>query len=137
MPEHTEAEVQHHMNGRADEANPALQGSPTANGDAEDIPALVLTLTHELLERDDITLDDDFFSAGGDSVVAMHLVGQLARRTGLRLRVSLLFANPLLRDFTAQIQRVRAETAAAATVEEPAGPLAAALGADGGPARAW
>ena len=70
--------------------------------------ALVLELAQELLERDDLTLDDDFFSAGGDSATAMHLVGRLARRTGLRLRVSQIFANPTLRDFATSIELVRA-----------------------------
>lgn len=128
------------MNGRADQMNPDRQGGTAATGGGEDVPALVLAFTHELLERTDVTLDDDFFSAGGDSIVAMHLVGQLARRTGLRLRVSLLFANPLLRDFTEHIERLRDEAAAAVAGAEPVSALAAALGAartaDGSTSRA-
>jgi aryl carrier-like protein len=73
----------------------------------EDMTSLVLSHTRELLDREDITIDDDFFSVGGDSIVAMHLVGQLARRTGLRLRTSLLFANPVLREFAVEAELLR------------------------------
>jgi acyl carrier protein len=77
----------------------------TAKDTTEDLTSLVLSATRDLLDREDITIDDDFFSAGGDSVAAMHLVGHLARQTGLRLRTSLLFANPVLRDFVSQAER--------------------------------
>ncbi len=73
-----------------------------------DDQALVLDLAQELLDRPDVTLDEDFFSAGGDSITAMHLIGRLARQTGLRLRVSQIFANPTLRDFAASVEQVRA-----------------------------
>ena len=93
---------------------------------------LVRALAQELLERTDVGLDDDFFSAGGDSIVAMHLVGQLARRLGLRLRVSLLFANPQLGAFASEVQRRIDEAAAEEPPREapargPESPLAAAL----------
>lgn len=71
-----------------------------------DLAELVLSLTHDLLEHDDVTLEDDFFSAGGDSMVAMYLIGQLAHRTGLRLRVSLIFANPTLGELVDAIDQL-------------------------------
>ncbi len=114
------------MNDRADEANHAQPDD--APDDGHDVSALVLALAHELLENDAVTLDDDFFSAGGDSILAMHLVGQLARRTGLRVRVSLLFANPSLRDFTAEVERLR-EQKPAQRANAPVGALATALSA--------
>jgi aryl carrier-like protein len=67
---------------------------------------LVLLLTKDLLERTDITVDDDFFSVGGDSIVAMHLAGLLSHRTGLRIRVALLFAHPVLGEFAASIEEL-------------------------------
>lgn len=69
------------------------------------LAALAVATTAELLDRDDVTLDDDFFLIGGDSMVAMHLVGRLVRSTGLRLRVSMVFEHPVLRDFVAQAAR--------------------------------
>ncbi|GGO99413.1 hypothetical protein GCM10012280_65790 [Wenjunlia tyrosinilytica] len=73
-----------------------------------DDQALVLELARELLDRPDLTMDEDFFSAGGDSITAMHLIGRLARQTGLRLRVAQIFANPTLRDLAASVEQVRA-----------------------------
>ncbi|MGA4844095.1 phosphopantetheine-binding protein [Streptomyces sp. G45] len=69
---------------------------------------LVLTLARELLERPDVTLDDDFFTVGGDSISAMHLVGRISRQTGLRLRVSWVYATPVLRDLAAAVEQARA-----------------------------
>ncbi|MEU7790181.1 phosphopantetheine-binding protein [Amycolatopsis sp. NPDC049159] len=69
-----------------------------------DLTALTLRTASELLESEDLSLEDDFFSAGGDSLLAMHLVGRLARATGQRLRVSLLLENPVLADFAAAIR---------------------------------
>jgi aryl carrier-like protein len=63
------------------------------------LSALTLQVAGELLERDDLSLEDDFFASGGDSMLAMHLVGRLSRATGLRLRVSMLLEHPVLGDF--------------------------------------
>ncbi|MFH9262807.1 MULTISPECIES: acyl carrier protein [unclassified Streptomyces] len=114
---------------RADEVNQARQDG-TGTSDADDVSALVLSLAGELLERADVALDEDFFSAGGDSVLAMHLVGHLARQTGVRVRVSLLFNHPVLRDFVEQVEQLRADSdASEAAGAAPAGSLAAALNA--------
>jgi aryl carrier-like protein len=98
--------------------------SDSSDGDAG-THSVVLNLVRELLERPDIAIDDDFFSAGGDSILGMYLIGELASRTGLRLRVSLLFANPVLRDFCSQVE-VLARTATAQP-DHPETPLATAL----------
>lgn len=87
--------------------------------------ALVLSVARDLLDRPDLSLDDDFFWAGGDSLIAMHLVGRLARLTGLRLRVTFLFANPLLRDFIAYIREL--QQSAIVTSSDIDSPLVAAL----------
>ncbi|MFI9643393.1 acyl carrier protein [Micromonospora sp. NPDC051925] len=105
------------------------QETPSApRGEAADLGDYVLTLTRDLLERNDVTLDDDFFSMGGDSIVAMHLVGQIARRLGLRVQVTMLFANPRLADFVAGIERLQEEAEEAAGAPDDAS-LTAALAA--------
>ncbi len=91
----------------------------------DDKAALVLAVAGELLDRQDLSLEDDFFSVGGDSLIAMHLVGRLSRLTGLRLRVTALFANPLLTDFVAYVDQLRQSSAVPAG--ETDSPLAAAL----------
>ncbi|KAK1912796.1 hypothetical protein P3342_004732 [Pyrenophora teres f. teres] len=49
------------------------------------------------VKADSIGLHDSFFRLGGDSIVAMKLVGE-ARRTGLRLSVADIFRHPRLID---------------------------------------
>ncbi|CAE7020055.1 destruxin synthetase [Pyrenophora teres f. teres] len=46
---------------------------------------------------DSIGLDDSFFRLGGDSIVAMKLVGE-ARRAGMHLTVADVFMHPILQD---------------------------------------
>ncbi len=112
------------MNEQLEDTDSALEETDMV-GIRSDLAELVLSLTHDLLERTDVTLDDDFFSAGGDSIIAMHLVGQLARQTGLRLRVSIIFANPNLGEFAAAVEQLR-QTAVADTPDRET-PLARAL----------
>jgi aryl carrier-like protein len=72
---------------------------------------LVLSIATDLLGEADLSPSADFFSAGGDSLLAMHLVSRLARATGLRLRVRLLIGNPVLSDFAAAVAELAAESA--------------------------
>ncbi len=97
---------------------------PSLSPTAADIPTLVVAIAGDLLGDAPPSPNVDFFSAGGDSLLAMHLVSRLARATGLRLRVSLLIANPVLSDFAAAVAKL---------AEEPGGsaaPMAAAWAAD-------
>lgn len=105
------------------------QRRPVQSGDHSVAP-LVLSLARELLARNDITLDDDFFAAGGDSMLAMHLVGRLGRHTGLPLRTTLLFGNPIFRDFAAQVDESKIRKQPATGSPAPAvGPQAGEVGA--------
>jgi aryl carrier-like protein len=94
---------------------------------------LIISVAVELLDNADVTLDDDFFSLGGDSILAMHLVGQLARQTGLRVRVSMIFANPKLTDFARAVGQLHDAGAARSAPSEPlAAALRSARSGDGG-----
>jgi aryl carrier-like protein len=74
------------------------------DAEIDELDELVLSLSRELLERDDVSLDDDFFVAGGDSVLAVHLTGRLGRSTSRRVRATMLFANPVLREFAEELR---------------------------------
>jgi hypothetical protein len=90
-----------------------------------DLASLVLMVVRDVLERPSVSLGDDFFSAGGDSLLAMHVVGRLSHTSGLPVRVSHLFAHPVLREFAAVVEQLRgAQTPGA---NDTAVPLAAAL----------
>ncbi|KAK1912672.1 hypothetical protein P3342_004608 [Pyrenophora teres f. teres] len=62
------------------------------------------------VKADSIGLDDSFFRLGGDSIVAMKLVGE-ARRTGLQLSVADVFRHPRLVDL-AYVQNSQCSSAA-------------------------
>lgn len=69
-----------------------------------DVQTTVLEHAQQLLDRDDLTLDDDFFEMGGDSLVGMHFVGRVGRAVDLPVRMTLLFVHPVLRDFAAEVE---------------------------------
>ncbi|KAF2707683.1 acetyl-CoA synthetase-like protein [Pleomassaria siparia CBS 279.74] len=69
----------------------------------------LLTLWSELLDmvEGSITNDDSFFQLGGDSIIAMRLVGA-AREEGLSMTVADVFKNPTFADM-ARVVRVAGE----------------------------
>ncbi|CAE7221046.1 Aureobasidin A1 biosynthesis complex [Pyrenophora teres f. teres] len=54
---------------------------------------------------DSIGLDDSFFRLGGDSIVAMKLVGE-ARKAGMHLTVADVFMHPILQDLARNCRKV-------------------------------
>jgi hypothetical protein len=74
----------------------------------DDLESLVLSTACQVLEIDHLELADDFFVRGGDSTGAMHLIGRLSQRVGLRLRVRVIFENPRFDQLVAQIRVLRA-----------------------------
>src|SRR2546421_12443427 len=51
----------------------------------------------EVLEQGEIGLDDDFFELGGDSLLAVWLMEEIAERTGTDLPLSLLLEGATIR----------------------------------------
>jgi acyl carrier protein len=72
---------------------------------AEQIAGTVLRVSEEVLERSEISLEDDFFDVGGDSITAMHLIGRLRNELDVPLRVRMLFEQPT---FGALVERITA-----------------------------
>jgi phosphopantetheine binding protein len=72
-----------------------------------DVESTVLEHAQQLLDRDDLTLDDDFFEMGGDSLIGMHFVGRVGRAVDLPVRMTLLFVHPVLRDFATEVEALR------------------------------
>jgi acyl carrier protein len=69
-----------------------------------DIQATVLEIAQQILDRDDLTLDNDFFEVGGDSLAGMHFIGRVGRSVDLPVRMTLLLVHPVLRDFAAEVE---------------------------------
>jgi thioesterase domain-containing protein/acyl carrier protein len=72
--------------------------------------ATVAGIWSELLEQGDIGPDDDFFELGGDSLLAVWLMGEIAERTGQDLPLSLLLEGPTIRRLASAVDAQAVET---------------------------
>ncbi|WP_181775692.1 non-ribosomal peptide synthetase family protein [Amycolatopsis pittospori] len=81
----------------------------SANGDT---PYVAPSTSHErwlaevwgkALKYDDVSVEDDFFAAGGNSLTAVSLVNRINREYGTRLPLQVVFESPKLGDLAARI----------------------------------
>ncbi|MEV5480131.1 amino acid adenylation domain-containing protein [Streptomyces sioyaensis] len=56
------------------------------------------------LKYDEVSVEDDFFASGGNSLIAVALVNRINREFGLRLPLQVVFAHPKLADLAAHIE---------------------------------
>ncbi|WP_198670661.1 non-ribosomal peptide synthetase [Oceanicella sp. SM1341] len=83
----------------------------------------------ELLERDEVGAEDDFFALGGHSLLATRLVAAAPARLGVSLSVLDLFGGPTVAALAARIEARRAGTAQGpAAAEDWRGDIALAPG---------
>jgi phthiocerol/phenolphthiocerol synthesis type-I polyketide synthase E len=61
----------------------------------------------EVLGVDDIGVDQDFFSLGGNSLVAIQLIAQIRKATGVRLPMRILFEAPTVAELAARVAELR------------------------------
>jgi aryl carrier-like protein len=54
----------------------------------------VLELWRRLLGRDDVGPDDNFFTCGGDSLLAARVIGHIKKTTGKGISLRTLFTAP-------------------------------------------
>jgi amino acid adenylation domain-containing protein len=89
------------------------------NADCRAEPRLadILAAFRELLAQPDLGLDDDFFAAGGDSILSLQLIARL-RQADLRLMPRQLLENPTPRQL-AEALAPAATTSAAPAVAPP------------------
>jgi oxalate---CoA ligase len=71
----------------------------------EDLQATLLTMWKRMLKSDDVSLDDDFFEKGGDSLLAMDVSLELQKLVGRPLSESLLFDSPTIRELAKRVVR--------------------------------
>ncbi len=69
---------------------PAASGNSNLDG-AGELASSLVQIWERLLKTSPITLDDDFFEKGGDSLLAAELLVELERLTGQTLPASVLF----------------------------------------------
>lgn len=73
-----------------------------------DTEAAVLAVWREVLGRESLSTDDDFFASGGDSLATLPLVFKLHAATGVELPLSEVFASPTIAGLARTIDRMRA-----------------------------
>jgi thioesterase domain-containing protein/acyl carrier protein len=56
-----------------------------------DMEAVLLGIWRRVLDRPDVGPEDNFFDLGGNSILAVQLIGEIERRFGRELRLSTLF----------------------------------------------
>ncbi|WP_330280425.1 MULTISPECIES: amino acid adenylation domain-containing protein [unclassified Streptomyces] len=56
------------------------------------------------LKYDEVSVEDDFFASGGNSLIAVALVNRINREFGLRLPLQVVFERPKLADLAARIE---------------------------------
>ena len=93
-------------------ALPAPQWQTASEGDAPqtDNEQTLATIWQQLLGRETVSRDDDFFALGGDSILALQVVSR-ARQQGLALTPKELFEQPVLSQQAAVAQAVMVNTA--------------------------
>ncbi|MHA5051033.1 phosphopantetheine-binding protein [Streptomyces sp. SD15] len=62
------------------------------------------------LQRDDISVDDDFFALGGQSVIMASIQGAFIEELGVEVPVDQMFLNPTVASISAYIESQSAVT---------------------------
>src|SRR5207237_1131792 len=75
------------------------------------LEALLATIFCQVLGREQVGVDDDFFALGGDSILSIQVVAR-ARRAGVILTVRSLFQARTVRGLAAAVQPAAPEPAA-------------------------
>ncbi|OKI92982.1 non-ribosomal peptide synthetase [Kitasatospora sp. CB01950] len=103
------------VNGKVDlTALPAPHAAPAPGAVVEPhgvFEELIAQVWSEVLGRDRISADDNFFALGGHSLVALRVIGRLKRELGVTVRTREVYQHPKLRDLAAYVEA----TLAAAT----------------------
>ncbi|MEU9161481.1 non-ribosomal peptide synthetase [Streptomyces sp. NPDC048424] len=109
-------------NGKVDtEALPPLPTAPAAgpesSGRAPEGPleVLIATVWAEVLGRDGVDADANFFALGGHSLLALRVVSRLKKNAGIALRTKDVYRFPVLADLARHAQSVHALAAGEAS----------------------
>jgi acyl carrier protein len=85
-----------------------------------DLAATVARVWGEVLGVESVGQHDDFFHAGGTSLVAAQLVLRIRQAVGVRLSMRVLFDAPTVAAMVARIEQLRAAPAAPGALDAEA-----------------
>ena len=117
-------------NGKVDrKALPAFQFSKPlevqrgVEGQEDCLELTVLDCWRRMLNRPDIDLDHDFFEAGGHSLLAMRMLGEVNKKLNVKIPVSHLVEAPTARKFAELLMQTKNSPARYLVSMQPEGPL--------------
>jgi acyl carrier protein len=84
------------------DSGPAPRAAPVAARTATE--ELVAAVLREVLELDVVSMDDDFFAIGGNSLLAMRVMARLLDVTEVELPVRILFTHSTVAELAAAVQ---------------------------------
>jgi acyl-CoA synthetase (AMP-forming)/AMP-acid ligase II len=87
------------------EGGNAVRGSAAARADVEKV---VMGVWAELLGTERLSIHDNFFSLGGDSLIAHQIISRLRRALQVELPVRIIFEAPTVASFVARVLEHRA-----------------------------
>lgn len=101
------ASIPYTSNGKLDKAalprpDEAQGYSEAENAISSDAEMTVLTIWRELLQRENLGKQADFFQSGGDSILAIQMMARL-RQAGWQAKAMDLYAAPVLADFAKKL----------------------------------
>ena len=80
-------------------------GSPEGALPRTELEHILAAAWQEVLGRDSIGVDDNFFTLGGDSIKTIQIAGRV-RRQGIRLAMADIFRNPTIRQLAAVVKTI-------------------------------
>jgi amino acid adenylation domain-containing protein/non-ribosomal peptide synthase protein (TIGR01720 family) len=102
----------------APKASVSRESTTPASADAANRLDILCGLWRDILQQDNVGPDDDFFALGGDSIMAIQLVGR-ARAAGLGLTPTQVFEAPTPRGQARLAAAIGGAVAGAAALDEP------------------
>ncbi|UYB43955.1 non-ribosomal peptide synthetase [Streptomyces sp. Je 1-4] len=98
------------VNGKVDLA--ALPVPEPATADPDSAPegeaeTLIAAVWSEVLGREHIRADDDFFAMGGHSLIALRVVARLKKQLGVAMSAREVYRHPRLRDLARHVDSLR------------------------------
>jgi acyl carrier protein len=87
--------------------HPTVAGMAVALQPAHPLEAPLTTIWAEVMKRPEVGTEENFFAIGGNSLLAIRLLGRISKAFGVRLSLRLLFEHPTIAQLAPAIEAAR------------------------------